>query len=413
MSDTTYRVIPEGITAPQGFCAAAVHCGIKPAALDLILIYSDRPAAAAATITTNSFRAAPTFVTEEHTADGRAQAIVANSGNANSVTGTPGLVNALEMGRLAGAALGVDDRDVVVCSTGLIGIPLPMDKIAAGIQQASQELGRDNPELIARGIMTTDTSPKMVSVAFDVDGTRVKLGGIAKGAGMICPDMATMLCFITTDLAIEPNLLKSSLGEAVGRSFNCISVDGCMSTNDTVAILANGAAGNPPLGSAQAQGYEAFAAALGYVTRELAKMIVRDGESASKFAEITVKGADSCEQARLVGRTIANYNLLKCSLYAEEINPGRLAAALGSSRVAFDPNRISLTLAGITVWEQGAAFTYDEAEARRLMQADEVSIDVDLGLGEAEATVWTCDLTPEYVTENAGPDTYECPGGQA
>ncbi len=256
MSYILFTVIDGGITAPQGFSAASVNCGIKAEAPDLVLIYSDRLASAAATITTNSLRAAPTFVTQEHTADGRAQAVVANSWVANAATGAQGMTNAWEMGRLAAQALGVAEEDVVVCSTGHIGEQLPMDNIAAGIAQAGPQLSRDNPELVARGIMTTDTYPKMVSVEFEVGGTTVKMGAIAKGAGMICPNMATMLCFITTDLAIDPKVLQFSLREAVRRSFNCISVDGCMSTNDTVAILANGAAGNTPLTSVQVEGYD-------------------------------------------------------------------------------------------------------------------------------------------------------------
>lgn len=401
MCEDLFAIIDGGITAPQGFSGAAVNCGVKPEALDLALIYSDRPAAASATVTTNTFRAAPTFIAQEHTANGQAQAIVANSGNANAATGPKGMENAQQMAQLAGQTLGLPPEDVVVCSTGHIGIQLPMDNIAAGIAQASSRLSRDNPELVARGIMTTDTFPKMVSVQFEVAGTAVKMGAIAKGAGMICPHMATMLCFITTDLAIAPDILRTSLREAVEHSFNCISIDGCMSTNDTVAILANGAAGNSVLTSSQSEGYEAFMAALGYVTRELAKMIARDGEESTKFVEITVTGAQSWEQARQVGHAIANYNLLKCSIYGEDFNWGRLAAALGSSRQSFDPASVTLTLAGMTVWDRGGVVECDQTKAQRRMQADEINIEVDLGLGEASATVWTCDLTPKYVQFNA------------
>jgi len=276
-----------------------------------------------------------------------------------------------------------------------------MDKIAAGIQQASQQLSRSQPELLARGIMTTDTFPKMTSVQFEVNGATVKMGAIAKGAGMICPDMATMLCFITTDLAIGAEVAQDSLRQAVARSFNCISVDGCMSTNDTVALLANGAAGNMPITSSDSEGYQAFTAALGYVTTELAKMIVHDGEEATKFVEITIKGAESWEQARRIGRAIANYDLLKCSIYGEDFNWGRIAASLGSTCEPVDPATVTLTMAGITVWDHGQIVEYDQAEASRRMQADDIAIEVDLGLGEAHATVWTCDLTPEYIRFNA------------
>jgi len=401
MGESVFQIIANGITAPEGFMGAAVPCGVKAKGADLVLIYSDRPATAAATITTNRFRAAPTFVTEEHIANGQAQAIVANSGNANAATGRQGLENARQMARLTAEALNVASEDVIVCSTGHIGVQLPMDKIAAGIQQASQQLSRSQPELLARGIMTTDTFPKMTSVQFEVNGATVKMGAIAKGAGMICPDMATMLCFITTDLAIGAEVAQDSLRQAVARSFNCISVDGCMSTNDTVALLANGAAGNMPITSSDSEGYQAFTAALGYVTTELAKMIVHDGEEATKFVEITIKGAESWEQARRIGRAIANYDLLKCSIYGEDFNWGRIAASLGSTCEPVDPATVTLTMAGITVWDHGQIVEYDQAEASRRMQADDIAIEVDLGLGEAHATVWTCDLTPEYIRFNA------------
>ncbi len=400
MGERVFQIITGGITTPEGFTGAAVPCGIKAKGADLVLIHSDRPATAAVTITTNQFRAAPTFVTEEHTANGQAQAIVANSGNANAATGRQGLENARQMGRLTAEALNVASEDVIVCSTGHIGVQLPMDKIAAGIQQAGQQLSRNQPELLARGIMTTDTFPKMTSVQFDVDGTAVKMGAIAKGAGMICPDMATMLCFITTDLAISAEVAQDSLRQAVARSFNCITVDGCMSTNDTVSLLANGAAGNSPITCSEASGYQAFTAALGYVTTELAKMIVHDGEEATKFVEITVTGAKSWEQARRIGRAIANYDLLKCSIYGEDFNWGRVVASLGAAGEAFDSAKVTLKLAGITVWKQREVAEYDQVQACQQMTADEITIEVNLGLGEAHATVWTCDLTPEYVRFN-------------
>ncbi len=400
MGESVFQIITGGITAPEGFTGAAVHCGIKAKGADLVLIHSDRPVTAAVTITTNQFRAAPTFVTEEHIANGQAQAIVVNSGNANAATGMQGRENARQMAWLTAEALNVASEDVIVCSTGHIGVQLPMDNIATGIQQAGQQLGRNQPELLARGIMTTDTFPKMTSVRFDVDGATVKMGAIAKGAGMICPDMATMLCFITTDLAISAEVAQDSLRQAVARSFNCITVDGCMSTNDTVALLANGAAGNSPITCSESTGYQAFTAALGYVTTELAKMIVHDGEEATKFVEITVNRAKSWEQARRIGWAIANYDLLKCSIYGEDFNWGRVVASLGAAGEAFDPAKVTLKLAGITVWKQGEVAEYDQAQACQQMTADEIAIEVDLGFGESHATVWTCDLTPEYVRFN-------------
>ena len=408
MPDQPFTIIEGGITAPQGFSGAGVHCRIKPEdSLDLLLLHSEPRAVAAVTVTTNSFRAAPTYITQEHTADGWAHAIIANSGNANAATGEQGMANARRMAAMAADVLGVDCLDVIVCSTGKIGVQLPMDKIEAGIAQAAGQLSRDTPESLARAIMTTDTFPKMVAVQFPVGNTTVRMGGIAKGAGMICPEMATMLCFLTTDLAIAPDILRTSLQQTVQQSFNCISVDGCMSTNDTVAILANGVAGNEQVVSDDSPGYEAFMAALTYVTQELAKMIARDGEGASKFVEIRVGGAASWEQARRVARHIANYDLVKTSLFGEYFNWGRIAAAIGGADAALDPGTIAITCAGITAWDRGSVADFDQAKAKSAMEADEILIEVDLGLGEEQATVWTCDLTCDYIRENAGPDVYD------
>ena len=407
MSDELFTTIEGGITAPEGFAGAAVSCGIKPESLDLMLLASDRPATAAVTITKNAFRAAPTFVTQEHTADGQAQAIVCNSGNANCATGQQGLDNARKMAALAAEQLGVECLDVIVCSTGKIGQQLPMDNIEVGIRRAAIQLSRDDPDSLARAIMTTDTFPKMVSVQFAVGEKLVKMAGIAKGSGMICPDMATMLCFITTDLAIAPEILRTALQQAVATSFNCITVDGCMSTNDTVAILANGAADNAPIESTESAGHKEFRAALGYVTQELARMIARDGEGASKFVEIRVGGAGSWEHARHIARAIANYDLVKTSLFGEDLNWGRIAAAMGAAAPELDPKQVSIKCAGITGWSHGEPTSFDEAQAKSAMQADEILIEVDLGIGDAQATVWTCDLTYDYIKENAGPDVYD------
>ncbi len=407
MTDQPFTIIEGGITAPEGFAGAAVCCGIKPESLDLMMLASDRPATAAVTITRNAFRAAPTFVTQEHTADGHAQAIVCNSGNANAATGQQGMDNARKMAALTAEQLGVECLDVIVCSTGKIGHQLPMDKIQGGLRQAAIRLTREDPESIARAIMTTDTFPKTVAVQFPVGDTTVKMAGITKGAGMICPDMATMLCFITTDLAIAPETLRTALQQAVATSFNCITVDGCMSTNDTVAILANGAAGNEEIISAQSAGYEKFRVALGYVTQELARMIARDGEGATKFVEIRVSGASSWEQARCIARHIANYDLIKTAIFGQDFNWGRIAAAIGAADAELDPNKVTITCAGIATWDQGEAVSFDEAQAKSAMQADEILIEVDLGIGDAQATVWTCDLTYDYIKENAGPFVYD------
>ncbi len=401
-----FRRIPGAVTAPRGFKAAAVNCGIKPGTYDLALILSDQPAAAAATVTTNTFRAAPTYVTQEVVSDGVAQAVVANSGCANAATGEEGMRNARAMRRLAGEALGIKVEDVIVCSTGHIGDQLPMDKIASGIEVAAGQLSEDAGEEAARGIMTTDTVPKFVAVEFEVAGTTCRLGGICKGAGMICPNMATMLCFLTTDVAIDAELLRAALREAVECSFNCITVDGDMSTNDTVAILANGAAGNAKLTSAEDDGYLAFREALNFATQTLAKNIAADGEGCSKFIEIVVTGAESWEQAREVAKAVANYNLVKTAIYGGDFNWGRVAAAIGSSRVSIDPANVTIRIQGMTAWD-GQVADYDLAEGCKALEAKEVRVEVGLGLGHAVATVWTCDLTPEYVRSNAAGEVCE------
>ncbi len=404
MSETIFREISGAVTAPRGFRAAAINCGIKPHQLDLVLVVSDLPATAAVTVTTNRFRAAPTYVTEEHAADGWARAVVTNSGVANAATNARGLAAARRMAELAGEALGIPASEVLVCSTGHIGDLPPLDKIAAGLPRLVQALRPDGGEEAALGIMTTDTFPKHLAVELEVEGHPVRVGGICKGAGMICPHMATMLCFLTTDLALPAELLRPALREAVDQSFNCLSVDGDMSTNDTVILLANGASG-VAVTAADSPEYALFRSALEHVTRELAKLIARDGERCTKFVTIRVTGADSVAQARHTARTVANYRLMQAAIFGEDYNWGRLAAAVGCAGQWVDPRRVTLTMAGLTPWEKGRNRGFDLAEGRRRMQEQEILIEVDLGLGTQEATVWTCDLTPGYVEYNAEYET--------
>lgn len=395
-----YTSIPGAVTAPQGFLAAAMCCGIKAKKPDLTLVFSQRPATVAVTLTRNEFRAAPTYVTGEHAADGRARAVVINSGSANAATGEQGIVNARRMCEVAGEALGVATEEVLVGSTGHIGGQLPMEKIEPGIRELAGRLSATGGEEAARGIMTTDTFPKAIAVEFEVQGTKVRIGGICKGAGMICPNMATMLCVLTTDLGVPAELLRTALREAVDHSFNCVTVDGDMSTNDTVALLANGAAG-VSVAVAEGPDWEAFLAALGYVTRELAQMIARDGERATKFITIRVSGARDFAQARRMGRAIGNYTLFKAAVFGGDFNWGRLAAAVGAAGEGIDPAQVTLRQAGVLAWEKGRGVPYDRAEALERMKAQEIEVEVDLGLGAGEATVWTCDLTPGYVEYNA------------
>jgi len=401
MSQGSFDIVDGGILAAEGFVAAAIAGGIKPEGLDMMMLHSERPAAAAATITTNQMRAAPTYVTEEHVADGSARTVVVNSGNANAATGAQGMAVAQRMAELAAEATNVQVAEALVCSTGRIGVQLPMDKIEAGIRNLGAALSRDSAEEAARAIMTTDTVPKEVAVAFEAGERRASIGAICKGAGMICPNMATMLCFIATDLAIESDLLRSTLQQAVARSFNCISVDGDMSTNDTVIILANGAAGNEIIKAESDAGYGAFRDALSFVTRDLAKKIAADGEGASKFVEVRVTGAASYEDAHRVARHITNYNLVKTWIYGGQFNWGRAAAAVGAAGVTLDPSRVEIRVGGIPAFVRGEPAEYDSDEALAAMAADEIVIEVDLGAGEEQATAWTCDFTPEYVHLNA------------
>ncbi len=396
-----FEIIDGGVLAARDFVAAAVAAGIKQdGALDMVMIHSLRPAAAAATVTQNVFRAAPTYVTQEAVADGRARTIIVNSGNANCATGSRGMADARRMGELAAELTGVAVDDTIVCSTGRIGVPLPMDRVEAGIRKLATMLSREDPVTVARGILTTDTVEKISTTRFPVGDKTVHLGAICKGAGMICPNMATMLCFITTDLAITPELLNATLQEAVKCSFNCISVDGDMSTNDTVAILANGAAGNEPLTSPDDEGYAAFAAALNHVCRDLAQQIVRDGEEVTKFLEIRVTGAPDYATAHELARKLATYTLFKCAVFGGDFNWGRIAAALGSSLLPFDPLKTTITWQGIVAWKDGEPQPYDQAAAKAAASETDHLILIDLGAGEASCTYWTSDLTPGYVEYN-------------
>lgn len=406
--------IPGGVLAAKGFVAAVVAAGIKPPpALDMVMIHSQRPATAAATVTSNTFRAAPTYVTQEAVADGSARTIIVNSGNANAGTGEQGMKDACAMGAIAAEATGVEPSEVIVCSTGHIGDLLPMDVVAAGIKSLGGMLSTDDPDRIARGIMTTDTVPKQCAVEFALGKHTIRLGGICKGAGMICPNMATMLCFITTDVAIEPKPLRDALKWCVARSFNCISVDGDESTNDTVAVLANGQAGNRPIDDVTSDDAVVFRAALLHVTQSLARQIAADGEGSSKFITVNITGAQSYEQARTVGRSITNYNLVKTAIYGGDFNWGRIAAAIGASEVPIDVNKLKLALCGITVFTKGNVADFDLRLGRKRMAEKQITIDVDLGLGGEELTLWTCDLTPEYVHENAEYDASHLAGAES
>ena len=387
-------------TTPRGFVAGAVYAGIKTAGkgkLDLGILASDRPASAAAMFTRNNVKGAAVVVSQGHVRNGSARGVVVNAGISNVANGAPGMRDAKEMCRLAAAALGVNDAELLVGSTGVIGHPLPMDRIRAGVPKIRLSAG--GGPAFARAIMTTDTHPKTMAVRFRAAGREYRLGAVAKGVGMIHPDMATMFCFLTTDAAVEQRYLRGALKSAVDDSLNMISVDGDTSTSDTTAIFANGAAGGPEIGATHA-GAAAFERALCYVCTAMAKMLARDGEGAEKLIEVRIEGAASERQARAAARTVTASPLVKTAVHGADPNWGRLMMAVGRSGARIDLARARAWLGDIMVY-RGRPLPFDERAASDLLRNEEVLLRVDLGAGDASATAWGCDLTPEYVHINS------------
>ncbi len=390
-----------GITAPRGFKAAGISCGIKKKGnKDLALIYSEVMARATALFTTNQVKAAPLKISAKHIKEGKAQAIVINSGIANAATGKKGLKDAKEMTKIVAKELGIEKEDVLVASTGTIGTFLPVDKITEGIKKAKGKLSREGGGDASQAIMTTDTFPKEVAVKLEIGGKKAIIGGVAKGAGMISPHLATMLSFITTDVMISGELLKKALKSSIAKSFNMITVDGEESTNDMVVILANGLAGNKEIVEAD-ENFRKFSSGLDEVTLKLAKMIVKDGEGAAKFIEIEVKNALEWEDAKRMAFSIANSLLVKTAIFGEDANWGRIMAAIGNSGVKIEEDKIDIYLKDLKLASKGCGIKYSEEEAKKILKEKEIKIIVDLNLGEESAKVWTCDLTPEYVKINA------------
>ena len=386
----------------QGFSFSTAEAAIKkPGRKDLALIFSAVPATAAAVFTTSTVKAAPVLVSHEHIAGGIAQALVVNSGNANACTGEPGMAVARETSALIAQGLGIDISTVQVCSTGVIGVPLPLDRIKSAIPQLFDGLSSGTLTDVAQAIMTTDTFPKMESACGEAGGVSYTVAGIAKGAGMIMPNMATMLSFIITDAAVEPSFLQSSFRSAVDTSFNAITVDGDMSTNDTCLIMANGMAGNPAITEGSPEG-NAFAAILKDVLLSLAKLIVKDGEGATKFVEVRVSGALNDSDAKLAALAIANSSLVKTAFFGQDANWGRIFAAVGYSGAKVDQSRLSLCFDDVCMARDGI-FAGGDAEARgtEVLKQKEFTVSVDLGSGCGVATVYTSDLTHEYVSINA------------
>ncbi len=392
--------IDGGVTAAQGFKAAGVRCGIKQTGPDLAVIYSELGCSAAGVFTTNAFKAASVIINTERLQSGRARAVVVNSGNANACTGGRGVQDALHICDYAGGLLGIDSNEVLNASTGIIGVPLPMDKIEAGVREAVEKLSSEGWESASRAIMTTDTVPKTAAYELEIGGKRVRVGGMCKGAGMICPNMATMLCFITTDAVISAALLRDSLRSNAECSFNSLTVDGDMSTNDSMIVLANGASGCPEIKKDTPE-WEAFDKALGQVCRELAIACAKDGEGATKYVEVRVVNALSYGDAKLAAMTIANSPLVKTAIFGEDPNWGRVLCAAGRSGAEAVPEKTSLYFGDVKIVENGEPLRVDADVARQPMLEKELAITLDLGLGEECATAFTCDFSYDYVKINA------------
>ncbi len=402
MAGGVTRLVQGGVTSAQGFVASGVHCGIKPQRKDLALVFSRVPAAAAGVFTTNKVKAAPVLVDMERIRSGQGRAVVLNSGNANACTGEPGIRDAREMAHLTAERLEIPEDLVYVCSTGPIGIPLPMDAIRRGIPEAVRLLGPDGTAA-AEAILTTDTVSKTAAVQVTIGGQVVTVGGMSKGAGMIHPSMATTLTVLTTDALAAQSTLQAALRRAADQSFNRVTVDGDQSTNDTILLFANGEAGVPEI-SAPGEALDALQAALNAVTLTLAKAVVRDGEGATKLIEIAIAGAASDEDAQRAAFAVGNSPLVKTALHGAAPNWGRIMAAIGYSGAEMHPDRVTVQIGPVVVAERGVLAGGPERleQAGEHLAGQDVRVMVDLGLGRGEASVWTCDLSEEYVKENAG-----------
>ena len=398
------KIIEGGVCAAKGFTANGINVGVKPGAtkLDLGVIFSEVPASAAAVYTTNLVKGAPITVTKNNIADGVAQAAIFNSGNANTCNAN-GIEIAETMCKLLADQMGIKAEDIIVASTGVIGQKLNIDPIAKGIPELCAGLNKNGSDSAARAVMTTDTVKKEIAVEFEVGGVSCRIGGIAKGSGMIHPNMATMLGFITTDAAISPAMIKKALSVDIEDSFNMISVDGDTSTNDMVCIMANGLAGNAEI-SAEGSDFDAFAAALREVTIYLAKNMAKDGEGASKLIECKVSGAKDKQTAKVVAKSVICSNLLKCAIFGSDANWGRVLCAIGYSGADVDVTKVGVTFksaAGeVIVCRNGAGVDFSEDLAKKILDEKEIIIDVTLDSGNGEATAFGCDLTYEYVNIN-------------
>jgi glutamate N-acetyltransferase/amino-acid N-acetyltransferase len=398
------KIINDGNAAfPKGFQLAGMHCGIKKENLDLAVLFSEKPAIAAVKTTTNCVKAAPILWCKEVMKNPLKQLVVVNSGNANACTGIKGQEAVEETAQKAATVFNVEKEDVLVASTGVIGVPLPVEKILTGLEKISLAHSIDAGTAAATAIMTTDTGIKTIGVEIEIKGKAVKIGGMAKGSGMIHPNMATMLSFVTTDISIDPQLLDTLLTQATEETYNMISVDGDTSTNDMVTVLANGMAGNDVLNADDAD-LEIFKEAFFYVHKTLAKKIVRDGEGATKFVEVEVRGAKTQADAKILAKSVITSNLFKTAMFGEDANWGRALCALGYSGVKFDPLKVSLVFSSqagmVTLLNDGMPIAFDEDEALAVLKETDLHIGVELEEGSEKAIAWGCDLSYEYVKIN-------------
>lgn len=407
MNETNIKRIEGGVTYPAGFRASGIHCGLRKnkSKKDLALILADKPCNAAAIYTTNKVYGAPITVTREHLKNGMARAAICNSGNANTCN-PDGVDKANAMCAALAAQLGIDENDIIIASTGVIGEPLPLEPILSGIPALCDSLGYDaeNGYAAASAIMTTDTRLKQIAAETVIDGVKVKIGGMSKGSGMIQPNMATMLCFVTTDANISSEALQVLLKRVADRTFNMISVDGDTSTNDTFSVMASGLAGNALIENPDSESGKAFEELLEYVCKYLARKMAADGEGASKLLECRVHGCDTLENARILAKSVINSPLVKTAMFGADANWGRILCALGYAGVDFDPHKVDVSFisdAGeINVCKNGGSVGFDEDKAKEILLKDSIVMDVNMNMGNACAAAYGCDLTYEYVRIN-------------
>ncbi|WP_077533119.1 bifunctional glutamate N-acetyltransferase/amino-acid acetyltransferase ArgJ [Massiliimalia massiliensis] len=400
-----FDLVGGGVCAPKGFRAAGLHCGIRKnrSKKDLAMICSDTLCSSAAVYTQNLVKGAPIIVTKEHLQNGKAQAVIVNSGNANTCN-ADGEEKAAAMCELAAKELNIPEEDVIVASTGVIGMVLDLEPIASHAKELAQALSYDGAHDAANAILTTDTQEKEIAVRFELGGKTCTIAGMAKGSGMIHPNMATMLCFLTTDAAIDPEVLQKALSAVVEDTFNMVSIDGDTSTNDMACIMANGLAGNPEINSVESEEYQIFSDALYVALMNLSRMIAGDGEGATKLLECTVTGAADRENAKIVAKSVITSSLFKCAMFGADANWGRILCAIGYSKADLDIHKVEVLLSSqkgsICVCQKGAGVEFSEEKAAEILKEDEIKIVVKLGDGNGKAVAWGCDLTYDYVKIN-------------